>query len=253
MTPATATPATELVTLDLEKYLVHSRLEIVSVLREVIARRSLVTLTFERGRDSMVTSLLRVNPEVGDVLLDCSSSADANQRLLASQSLIATSFVDSVKIQFKAQRAESTTFEGKPALRLRLPESLLRLQRREHYRMLAPVAKPIKCLVPRLRDKAGKAIEFRIVDISCGGIGVTVTQAQPLLELGQELENCRIDLPEIGTVITGLVVRNVSETTDAAGGKGQRCGCQFVRPPASTVNMVQRYINMIERERRART
>jgi hypothetical protein len=32
------------------------------------------------------------------------------------------------------------------------------------------------------------------------------TAAQPKLEIGQELTNCRIDLPEVGIVTTDLVV-----------------------------------------------
>jgi flagellar brake protein len=235
---------------DSAKYLVHSRYEIIALLRAIIDCRALVTVYFNQGRDSLVTNLLSVNPDFEEVVFDIGSQADANRRLLGSNALTVVTFVDHVKIQFSTQRAEQTAFEGKPALRLRLPQSLLRLQRREHYRLSPPVTNPIKCIVSQLLDRAGKPVEYRIVDISCGGVGLLVEPHQMRPELGRTLKDCRIDLAEIGPVNTGLVIRNTVEIPGRV--EGQRYGCQFVDIPGTHVNLIQRYINNVQRERRAR-
>ena len=176
-----------------------------------------------------------------------------NQRLLAVNSLTITTYVEHVKIQFSVQRAETTTFEGRPAIRVRLPESLMRLQRREHYRISTPVVKPLRCVVPGLLDRNGQMVEFRVADISCGGLAMVTNASQIHVDLGQEFLECEIELPNIGVVTTGLVIRSITEIPDSRVMQGQRCGCQFINLPGTMMTLIQRYINGLQRDRRALT
>jgi flagellar brake protein len=235
---------------DLSRYLVHSRFEIVAVLRDALLHRALVTVSFAQGRESIVSAFLQINPEFEEVVFDFGADETANRKLIGANSLQFTTFVHNVKIQFSTQAAEATMFEGKPAVRVRLPESLLKLQRREDYRVPTPVARPLKCIVGDLLDATGKPLELRIVDISCGGIGVLTHTSGLSLAVGQEFHDCRIELPGVGNVTSSLLIRNISELNQ---GKGQRCGCRFVRIPHPMVTLIQRYINHLERDRRSRS
>jgi flagellar brake protein len=235
---------------DLSQYMIHSRVERISILRDIIARRSLVTITFGSNNESIVSALLSVNPEFEEVVLDFGSDDVANQRLLAVNSLTITTYVEHVKIQFSVQRAETTMFEGHHAIRVRLPESLMRLQRREHYRISTPFIKPLKCVVPELLDRNGQMIEFRVADISCGGLAMVTNATQIHVDLGQKFDDCQIELPNVGTVTTGLVIRSITEIPDSRVMQGQRCGCQFVNLPGTMMTLIQRYINGLQRERR---
>ena len=71
------------------------------------------------------------------------------------------------------------------------------------------------------------------------------------LETGLQL-NCRIELPEVGTVTGTAIVRSVFETVTRSGSKSQRAGCEFVKLPGPMLTLIQRYIIKVERERKAR-
>lgn len=76
-----------------------------------------------------------------------------------------------MKVQFVSHRIESAAYDRKPAFLVPLPERVLRLQRREYYRLTTPIVNPLKCMVPL---EEGRTREFPIVDISAGGIGMIV-------------------------------------------------------------------------------
>jgi flagellar brake protein len=238
---------------DLSQFMIHSRVEMIGILRDVLKRRSLVSIAYGLSNESIVSALLSVNPEFEEVVLDFGSDNAANQRLLQAKSLTVTTFVEHVKIQFSVQRVETTTFEGRPAIRVRLPQSLMRLQRREHYRIATPLVKPLKCVLPDLLDRNGNVVELRVADISCGGLAMVANSSQIHVDLGRQFDVCQIELPNIGNVTTGLIIRSITEIPDSSLNQGKRCGCQFVNIPGTMVTLIQRYINSLERERRAHT
>ena len=247
---ATLHPAAEH-PVDLEKYLLHSRYEIIALLRDVIASRTLVTITFNRGRDTIITSLLQVNPDFEELIFDCGSHVEANRNLLNSQSVVVTAFIDRVKIEFSAPRVEATDFQQTPALRIRVPQSILRFQRREYYRLSPPVSDSLECAVSGMLDNRNLSSTVRVIDISCGGVCLLIDPAMYSIVVGQTFDRCHIELPEGGTVVTAITIRSISED-DRADLKGRRCGCQFINIPGTMQNMIQRYITKIERDRRAR-
>jgi c-di-GMP-binding flagellar brake protein YcgR len=93
---------------------------------------------------------------------------------------------------------------------------------------------------------------MRIVDIGCGGIALLGPADERKLETGITFANCRIDLPETGLVATTLEIRNIAELTTTSGLKQRRLGCSFTNLPGPMVTMIQRYVNMAERNRLSR-
>lgn len=249
-TQAASLQGPEVDTADIEHFQVYSRVEILSLLRAIRDQRVLLTIYFSRGEDFMVTTLLSVNPEFEELVLDAGADRAQNQRMLASQGLIAVAFIDKIKVQFSTQRAEPTSFEGQDAIRIRLPESVLRLQRRDYYRVSAPVARPVKCSVASPKAPTQR-LELIVSDVSGGGIGVMVDPALLAAQPGLLLKDFRLDLGEIGEVQGTLEVRHVSEV-----GRGptrrHHLGCTFVRMPGTMTTLVQRYVTMLERERLTR-
>jgi c-di-GMP-binding flagellar brake protein YcgR len=91
-----------------------------------------------------------------------------------------------------------------------------------------------------------------VIDISGGGLGVMAPPEGLEFETDHLFENCRIELPDVGTVLATLRVCNVFEFTTRSGVKSKRAGCQFVDLPGQMLTLIQRYIIRIERERKAR-
>lgn len=237
--------------LDHERYQVNSRLEIVALLRAVAESHVAVTVYFNQGADFIVTNVLDVNPEFEELILDLGADESANRRLLKAARLTVVTFLDHIRLQFQAQRAEQTLHEQLPALRIRLPDSLLRLQRRNHFRIRTPVAKPIVASFPDPADRA-RRVSLRILDLSCGGVALAAGEGEIALEPGTILQDCRIDLPEVGVLNTALEVRNAAKHEEGARMNLRRYGCQFVGLAPAFASAVQRYITKTERERAQR-
>lgn len=234
---------------DTAEYQTNSRAEIITILRSIVERRLLVTLYYGDAREYLVTNLLHVNPDFEELIFDGAPKPDANTRVLASQRMLFVTFVDDIKVQFSAQHAESTSFEGKPVLRIRLPASIMRLQRRNYYRVQAPRSGPLLC---EIEIAQGQAAKFVVGDLSVGGIGVLAGPAVPGLQPGVVYEKCRIELPGHGDFTTALEVRHAKGPV--ANGKHLprfHYGCEFRHLSGPVVSLIQRYINQIERSRRA--
>jgi c-di-GMP-binding flagellar brake protein YcgR len=232
-------------------YEIESRKEIVSLLRGIGDKNQLIRMLIKGESDVCVTSILDVDDQLDTVVLDSSIDKEQNQRILSSQRLSFETTLDKVRILFAAERIEATVFEGNPAFKIAVPPTLIRLQRREYYRIATPVTNPVRVVIA-LPEELGGSTTFPLADISCGGIAILDNKMLLGDAIGKEYLNCRIDLPEIGQVTTALQVRNSLDLTLLNNKTNRRLGCEFVNIQRSTLAYVQRYITKLERERNAR-
>ena len=238
----------ERLTPDNEAFQIHSRLEIIALLLELQDTGTLVTAYFDQGKSFFVTSVLSVNPDFEELILDIGHDLQSGEPILRSSSITLVAILDHVKLQFDAPNAEATAFEEKPAFRVRLPASVLRLQRRDDFRAQAQIASPPLCHIP-IKSRPGQTQAVRIADISCGGLCIVSRPETLELLPAMILRGCRIELPRIDTIDVTLEVRNASDYPDAGGLMARRYGCRFVSLPGTEVTQIRRYIHLVERER----
>jgi flagellar brake protein len=241
---------------DVSPYQVHSRREIVGLLRSMQERNQLVSMQTDGGADAVVTSVLEVDEEGGLVVIDRAPSNAVNQRILASDNVSFETVLDNIRILFFATKVRECLYENLPALYIPIPASLIRLQRRENYRIPTPVANPVRCTIRIPPDDdtgaGGTTVVVTLKDISGGGIGVI--DEKKLLDntIGRIYKGCRLDLPG-GTMVTAdLQIRNSHDLTLSSGKSIRKLGCMFIDLPRSMLAAVQRYITKLERERNAK-
>ena len=232
---------------ELEHYMLYSRGEIAAILGRMGREKTLVTAYTGENGEFSVTMILSVDPEFDEVLLDMPANPDAQARLLASRDLVFVIFFDHVKVQVRANLAKAATFEGRAAFRVRLPSEMLRLQRREYFRVRTPITGQAKCLVP-LSAGNSKYESLPLLNISVGGLAVMNYPQNFELPLGETISNSFLDLPGVGPVNVAFRVVNIYDGEDANGAR--RCGCEFVDLTAQARTMVQRYVNRVEAEQR---
>jgi c-di-GMP-binding flagellar brake protein YcgR len=237
---------------DESPYLLHARVDIAAVLRDLVRSRELASVHFVGGQDTLLTPLLAVDPAADAIVFDCSGSARINQSLMRASRLLFIASHDKVKIRFTTGPARVVQHEARDAFAVRLPDSMLRLQRREFYRLLAPVARPVRCVIPVDRGNGVRSIETRLHDISQGGVALVAQPGDLPGEIGALYPNCRIVLPEVGNLMVSLRTANMLTMTLLNGKQMQRVGCQFVRPSMAALALVQRYMMRLERERKSR-
>jgi c-di-GMP-binding flagellar brake protein YcgR len=236
---------------DYTQYLLHARSEVLFVLRALQSAADRITVHFNDGRDFLLTSVIAVDDK--GLTLDVGSNVDMNQRALAADKLFCATSHDKVRVQFLLRGLTRIETDLGPALRADLPDAVLRLQRREYYRLTAPIARPLKCQIPMTAvDGKQLKVEVSIIDISGGGLAIMVPPVGIEFQPDMEFPNCRIELPEVGFIVATLQVRNLFDVTLRSGGHVSRAGCQFINLPGPMLTLVQRYIVKVERERKAR-
>lgn len=235
---------------DYGPFFLYSKTEILSVLQSALQKNTLIGAHFNQGRDYFLTSLIGFGSNNAEIILDVGGDEGMNDKALKAERLIFTTFIDRIKIQFGLASLERTLFEGRPAFIGALPEKLLRLQRREYYRLSTPIANPIHL---RTAILPGQSVDLPLLDISGGGVGLMLPlELGSQVEKGQILENCRIALPGEGIVASALGVRNLFAVTARNGTNYVRLGGEFIKLDAAGLRAIQRYITTIERERKAR-
>lgn len=234
---------------DIERCTLRERREVLFELRSLIRHNERVSVSFDEGRRSFLTVLIGISEESGVLYFDIGGSDETNRAYLnADRSLFACT-VDGIRIQFSAPQARKTKTGGDDAFAVPLPKSLLRLQRREAFRLQLPTSKPYVCRACR---GTAREIALPLYDISVGGIGIQVTDPLPFETL-ERLENCWIDLHESGMLHLTLEVRYVSSTESRTGKTRFHMGCKFIDLRPADESIIQRFMARIETERRALT
>jgi c-di-GMP-binding flagellar brake protein YcgR len=175
-----------------------------------------------------------------------------NERIIEAGKVRCETTLDKIRILFTADKLRPTLYQGDAALRADIPPSLIRLQRREYYRMETPVSNPVRAIIPLPPELGAGTGVFPLHDISCGGIAILDNKMQLSTTIGEKLPNCRIELPEIGPVTVTLEIRNSLDMTLLNNKTNRRLGLQFVDISRGGMAGVQRYITKLERERNAR-
>lgn len=234
------------------RYEVTSAEEVLLILRGLQKTGASVTAYINDTLDFLLTSLLGIDVENNHLMLALDSSKALNRRAQLCSKLTCISTQGKIKIQFMldgvdlVRLGEGTAFQGD------IPASLIRLQRRDYYRLMVPKGSPLTCVIPVLQPD-GRTInhEANIVNISGRGLTLDVPHEGVELTIDQEFPGCRIDLPSGENIAATLQVRSIYFANLAGGRTTKRSGCQFLKMPSPVQHQLLRYILKVESERLA--
>ncbi len=233
-----------------DQYRIRSEVEKLYILRSMMRSNVMATCYFGHDDDFILTTIIDVDAEQGEMVLDYGAEEASNQRALKANKLSVVAFLDQVKIQFVCHGIEEVQYEGRNAFRTRIPETLLRIQKRAYYRIDTPTINPLKCVIPLPAGSIPGTAEVMLQDISCGGMAVVDPDARVNFDQGAIYRNCVIALPGVGTAKVNLRVNLVSEIPQRNGLKWQCARCEFADTPENMIAMVQRYITKLELDRK---
>lgn len=239
---------------DYSRYLLRGRTDILFNLRGLIQKRAMLSAFIDASADSFLTAIVALSADENQLVLDAASDETTNRRVEAAEQLICVTQLDRIKIQFAARGIQRIQHEGHDAFRVLVPDVMLRLQRREYFRLTAPSAHSLTCLIPMTIGGEHReiSVEASVLDISGGGLSITIPSEGMVVEPDMEFGNCRLMLPETGAIVTSLRVRNLFRITNRDGSITLRAGCEFTHLSSAMASTIQRYILKVERERNAR-
>jgi c-di-GMP-binding flagellar brake protein YcgR len=227
------------------EYLISNPKEIVSILQNIAQRKSRVALYYNEGISMVLTMILAVDDN--GVWIDAASNPQDNRLIERSKRIIFVSTHNQAKVQFVAGDVVLGTYEDAPAFSLGLPRKLLRLQRRDYYRLVTAETGALNCVIRPLVNQAIQH-EVTVMDISIGGVALVCEQTGVELHPGMVYEHCEIELPGLGTVEAAIEVKNAFEITDRNGKVKRRAGCVFVKPDGKTTMLLQRYVAQMQQQ-----
>lgn len=228
--------------------MVRSSLEISAVLRLLQRTGSLLSVHPDGGEEFFLSSVVRVDAERGWLSIEAAAAAASNQlaRLASSSTLVG--ICERIKVQFDVGAWTPAHDGSQDCLQARMPTSLLRLQRREYYRVDVPQTTPLRCHIPAQPPLTRETLQARIVDISGGGIAMVEGLGAQVFPVGTRLQGCSIELPGAMDVRVDLLVR----ASQAVPGRQDQVrwvsGCEFVDLPEPVRAQMQRLISRLERE-----
>ena len=235
-----------------EEHSIVSAVEIEFILNNIAANDTRAALYYGDANYFILTTIMGV--DYSGFWLEQSPNSMNNRRITESDDLFLVSSHLGVKVQFAAAKAYSVEYEGYPAFYLFMPKIIYRLQRRESFRLNPLPSEPLRCVIPLPTDKTKKdkpkeqhQRPITIMDISAGGIKLTCTEGDVELEVDQSYENCRIDLPGVGTITVTVTVKNLTTLTTKSKQTLVRAGCKFTHIDGASGILLQRYVNNMQR------
>lgn len=235
---------------DEEQHIVHNVKEIIQILTDLAKQKVMLKAMFNDGNDIYLTTVISVDAKNHTVHLDIGRDDAFNVRLLASDHVV-FSKDDGVRIKWISEKISEVILKDGRAIKISLPRELVRLQRREYFRLTTPRINPVPCQIPIADPEypdQERVIEFTLVDISLGGIAVM--SQEPLdvaLVEGASFDRCKISFPDIGVTSLTLKVRNIIPVHIKDGATKYRVGFQFIDPSRGNQGLIQRYTFHLER------
>ncbi len=238
---------------DLSFFQIQSRDEILSILSAIKKADQVLNLVVEDGKESVITSILDIDRTNNRLIIDSAPSTVANHRIVESGNMSFECAMENVGILFFASRAEPCVHENLPALRIEIPLTMIRLQRRASFRVSVPSTGQLQCEVDIPLDEAGKTLLAKLLNVSRGGIALIDERRVLDNTVGRIYKHCRIYLPGKTMIETTLQIRNSKELQLPNGESGRCLGCSFIDLPSSMLTALQRYITKLEIEQNTRS
>nr|WP_202625083.1 flagellar brake protein [Cronobacter malonaticus] len=220
-------------------------LAVLGILRDLQKSQAPIRLSW--GGWQFISRILDASPE--QLVLDFGSQASENQAVQKAKNIQFSAEAQGAKVEFNLPALNVGEFQDLPAFVAPLPEAVWFVQRREHFRITAPVQPQFYSLA-RMPD--GKLFRGRLQDLSLGGMGTLLEGTLPEgLEAGMQFSPLELDLLEWGkfrvdaqllTISERKVVDSKNETIATP-----RLSFRFMNVSPGTERELQRIIFALER------
>jgi len=233
-----------------EQFLKTNPLAVLGVIRDL--QKNDVPVRISWGSNQFISKILDATPE--RLVMDLGSQEYENRAVLRAENITVAADTQGAKVEFELPRIEQGNYQSLPAFITPLPTSVWSIQRREYFRISAPLHPAYFCKA-KMPDKS--VIRFRLHDLSLGGMGALMDTAKPegLVE-GMRFSQIELDMGGWGrfffdaqliTVSERKVVDSKNETITTP-----RLSFRFLNVGPGPERELQRIIYSLEREARER-
>jgi flagellar brake protein len=232
---------------DQARFLRQTPSEISIVLRMLVQRGDMLTAASSDGQ--IVTQLLDIDVREKRIVFDWGGVEEDNRKLLESSHLTFKAAPDGVRTEFNTDGPQAVDFEGRQAFEVSFPEKLYYFQRREFFRVPAPMLDPYmaKGAFPN-----GSTFRCELHDVSLGGVALRTDSARfSEMEIGTAFRHVTVDLGAGGAFSVDLELVSPRAVSTPNGTLRYVVGFRFIELSGAAESMLQRVITRIEAKRRS--
>lgn len=214
--------------------------EIMNWLRELLRSQARIQLTTPDGA-AIHTVLRSLDTPQGMLTMEAPQARDTLPPILSSDELVATAFLDKIKLQFDVSGLVAIRGEGE-VLRAPVPLRIYRFQRRQAYRVASAGQ-----LYPALKLNGADLPRIRVVNVSAGGVALqwpanVVPAPRALEELSGTLE--------LEREVSFSTLLRVQHLTEGEVGAPHHVGCAFVSLAPTAARALQVFIDQAQKRER---
>ena len=232
------------------QFLKQNPLAVLNILRDL--QRDDVPLRVSWGSGQFISRLLEVGKTT--LILDFGSQEYENRAVQRVENVTLTAETAGAKMEFTVPRLEAGEHQGLPAFIVPIPPALWFIQRREYFRIAAPMHPPY---FGKAQLNSTQALHFRLFDLSLGGMGVLLDGSpEEPLRPGMRFSQLELDMGQWGkfhfdaqliAISERKVVSHKNETLAKP-----RLSLRFLNVNPAAERSLQRIIFALEREARER-
>ncbi len=214
---------------------------IAAFLHSIAGQRSLVNVRLAGSERYFNSVLLNVDHERGYLYLDELFPAEGHKRVVPGIKAHIYTQKDKVGVHFLTVIEAIQTHEKTAVYVLPFPEAIDYQQKRSHYRVYIGLGQHFGV---KLKNAEEEEFEGRLVDLSLGGLGVSLPRDTPIKQ-GEALELVELYLPDEDNLNVKVEVRRVQDDSNR---RQLSVGLMFLKLSAQADRILQRSMIVLERE-----
>lgn len=228
---------------DVLTYQIRSRREIIVMLRRLCNAEQQINLLAPTHPDGVGSVIREVDESDGSVILSLTTPLNGS---FGPQPVMHETALDGVRIFFYAA-LQPCSWRGRLGFRIAIPDIVIRLQRREYYRV--PTKSEENNFLCSIAD-GELVLEVQPRNLSVGGIGVIDKFGILPTDVGRIHENCVINFRNTPLVLT-LELRNAQRDRLVEDKSTLYLGYRFSEPSRSQLAIIQGYVLKLEQRKNA--
>jgi c-di-GMP-binding flagellar brake protein YcgR len=233
-----------------ENAYIESALGVAALLRSVASVGPRAAAYLDDGETFIHTSVLALDERSGTLIFEQGRDAELNRRVLSAPFVTIVTADHGVPVQFVCRTVRPVRHADAGAFSTPIPERVLRLQRRDAFRLPGdPVLKRVACHLFRADKAHPQTLTPAVLDLSCSGISIALPNSEPRLAR-ESRHRCRIELPAFVRFEVGLLIHGSRDVTLGDGTAAQAYGVEFLNLDPTAEVLIQRFIT--EEERRSK-
>ncbi|TCK18877.1 c-di-GMP-binding flagellar brake protein YcgR [Thiogranum longum] len=222
---------------------VTSRCMIIATLHQLKAEHELLSVRVSGCPDTASSAILGIKEDQDCYYLDELNLPISHKAFLKKRKAVIHCRLQGMEVRIPCKLLKASSDKGIALYKIGLPKRIVRIQRREHFRLRLNAGLVIPVTVPRLEGHCASGEAF---DLSAGGVGAFI-HTSDVPSRGQILSEVAIALPQAPSFKTSIEIRfaRVDEIHHSL-----RIGGRFVSLDKNQERIIAHFLAEQQRKRR---